>query len=271
MPGGLRLGVGESNRLILAACVLNLVLRSKMGDLAKAWFMQQRGHLRGELAVSLVVFEKACDMLSLLLWCAFGLLLYPQKDALFWGMTACVIGGLVCGLALLGSPAFAGFAFQIGKRFAPGKLRLKLQTLETGWREMHEYFWRDRRRLLLVTMTSLFIWFLHLVQIWMFTLALRAPAPFLAGLALSPLAILAGLVPLTFAGIGTRDAALIFFFRPYLDAPTGAALGILCTLRYVLPAMGGLPFISQYLPGLRSAQKELVAGPGEKTENRVKP
>lgn len=75
MPGGNRLGLGESNRLILVASVLNLVLPSKMGDLAKAWFMKERGHVRGDLALALVVFEKTCDMLSLLLWCAFGLLL----------------------------------------------------------------------------------------------------------------------------------------------------------------------------------------------------
>ena len=107
MPGGARLGIGESNRLILVASVLNLVLPSKMGDLAKAWFIKERGHASASLAFALVVFEKTCDMLSLLLWCAFGLLLYPQKDALFWIMTACVTGGLVTGLALLGSPALA--------------------------------------------------------------------------------------------------------------------------------------------------------------------
>jgi uncharacterized protein (TIRG00374 family) len=264
MPGKTRLGGVESNRLILAACTLNLILPSKMGDVAKAWFMKERGHLPGELALALVVFEKTCDMLSLLLWCAFGLLLYPQKDLLFWAMTACVLGGLVTGVALLGSPAFASFAFRVGGRLAPGKVRTKLARLEGAWREMHGYFWQDKGRLALVAATSVFIWFLHLVQIWMFTLALRSPAPFMAGLALAPLAILAGLLPLTFAGVGTRDAALIFFFRPYLDAPTGAALGILCTLRYVLPAIGGLPFIGSYLPGLRSVRNELSASSGKK-------
>lgn len=255
MPGKTRLGVGESNRLILVASVLNLILPSKMGDFAKAWFIKERGHASAGLAFALVVFEKACDMLSLLLWCAFGLLLYPDKNLLFWIMTACVAAGLIGGLTLLGSPSFAGFVFKTGGRLAPGKIRTKLEKLADAWREMHEFFWRDRARLLLVSATSVFIWFLHLLQIWMFILALRAHAPFLASLALSPLAILAGLLPLTFAGIGTRDAALIFFFHPYLDTPTAAALGILCTMRYVLPALGGLPFVPEFLPGLRAVKK----------------
>jgi hypothetical protein len=249
MPGGARLGVGESNRLILVASVLNLVLPSKMGDLAKAWFIKERGHTSGELAFALVVFEKTCDMLSLLLWCAFGLLLYPHKDALFWLMTVFVVGGLIVGVALLGSRSFAETIFKMVSPVAPAKIRSKLARLQTGWREMHECFWRDRRQLVLVAGTSVFIWFLHLLQIWMFIFALRANAPFLANLALAPLAILAGLLPLTFAGIGTRDAALILFYQPYLAAPVAAALGILCTMRYVLPALAGLPFAGGYLAG----------------------
>ena len=39
---------------------------------------------------------------------------------------------------------------------------------------MHAYFWSSRARLAKVACTSIFIWFLHLLQIWMFILALRA-------------------------------------------------------------------------------------------------
>ncbi|MBE9101329.1 lysylphosphatidylglycerol synthase transmembrane domain-containing protein [Vacuolonema iberomarrocanum] len=241
------LDFGESNRLILAASSLNMVLPSKMGDIAKAYFMRDRGHLTGSLALSLVVFEKACDMLSLLLWCVFGLLLYPAKDWLFWGMTVSVATGLVLGLLLLGSPGFAQFFFKRAHQIAPKKLKLKINKLSYSWKEMHDYFWGDRRRLSLIAGTSIFIWFLHLLQIWLFTLSLRADVPFLANLALSPLAILAGLLPLTFAGVGTRDAALIAFYQPYMPAAVGAALGVLTTSRYFLPALGGLPFLGQYL------------------------
>ncbi len=255
MPTGSRLGFGEATRLILAASVLNMVLPSKMGDIAKAYFMKQRGHLDGTLSLSLVVFEKACDLLSLLLWCVFGLLLYPHKDALFWTMTGGVVLGLVIGVFLLASRKFAHLFFLVAKKFAPKKLRSKLEKLQMSWGEMHEYFWRDKGQLLKITGTSVFIWFLHLLQIWFFILALKAWTPFLANLALSPLAILAGLLPLTFAGVGTRDAALILFYQPYFDAPTAAALGLLCTSRYLLPAIGGLPFLGQYLAAVRNLRQ----------------
>jgi len=245
----------ESNRLILLASVLNMVLPSKMGDVAKAGFMARKGHLPGSLAVSLVVFEKACDMLSLLLWCVLGLLVYPTKDALFWLMTAGTAAGLL-GLGLLvGSRRFAAWFFHAAERLAPGKVRQKITRLHESWIEMHGYFWKDRANLARIVFVSIGIWFLHLVQIWMFTVAIRESVPFMANLALAPLGILAGLLPLTFAGVGTRDAALVLLYAPYMPEAAGAALGVLCTMRYFLPALAGLPFVGHELAEFTARRK----------------
>ncbi len=243
MPEGQPLGLWEATRLTLMASVLNMILPSKMGDVAKAGFMAEKGHLKGSLAFALVVFEKACDMASLLAWCGVGLAFYPHKDLLFWTMTAAVAGGFTLLALLIGSKSFASFFFSAVCRFAPQRIATKLAALEESWSEMHGYFWQSRGKLILVTSTSLGIWILHLLQIWLFTLALRASVPFMAGMAVSPLALLAGLLPLTFAGIGTRDAEQVYFFAPYMKNADAAALGVLCTMRYVLPAIGGLPFI----------------------------
>lgn len=241
------LGFLEANRLILGASVLNMVLPSKMGDIAKSYFMAERSKISGSLALSISIFEKTCDLLSLLLWCVFGLLLYPAKDHFFWIMTAGVGIGLGTGLLMLGSQSFADWFLAIAMNLAPQKLKSKLQKMQGSWSEMHDYFWSDKRQLLIITSTSVFIWFLHLLQIWLFILALKAIAPFLISLALSPLSILAGLLPLTFAGIGTRDAAIIYFYQDYFNETTGAALGLLCTSRYFIPALIGLPFLGQML------------------------
>ena len=229
VPSEGRISFGEANRLILSASVLNLVLPSKMGDIAKAFFM--RG-LKRALALSLVVFEKACDMLSLLLWCVFGLIwvridsgkamsafdpnvwfavmktsnplpAWVSTDLIYWLCFAAVAGSLALGVLLLGSRRFAGLFFGLGQRFAPGKMKAKFEKLSGSWGDMHAYFWASKRRLAVVTGMSVFIWLLHLLQIWLFILALRASCPFVANLALSPLAILAGLAPLTLTRIAS--------------------------------------------------------------------
>jgi hypothetical protein len=248
------LSLAEANRLILAACTLNMVLPSKMGDIVKAYFMRDRANLDGALALSLVVFEKACDLLSLLLWCAVGLTIYPQKGWLMASLTLSVGGSLGLGLLLLGSRRFSQFGFRLARSILPQPLNAKLSRLQASWDTTCSDFWRNPVRWQ-ITSLSLFIWFLHLLQIWFFILALNASTPFLANLALAPLAILAGLLPLTFAGVGTRDAALIAFYQPFLNAPTAAALGLLCTSRYLLPAIVGLPFLGHYLTLLRTFRK----------------
>ena len=246
-PAHVKIGFAEANRLILVASALNVVLPSKMGEIAKAYFMTKRSAMSGALSLSIVIVEKMSDTLSLLLWCAFGLTLYPQKDALFWALTALVILGLIAGVVLLGSRSVAHFFFASAARIIPASEIDKVHRLEAGWIEMQDFFWADKLRLIGVSALSVFIWFLHLLQIWLFILALRSFAPFVAALGLAPLAIFAGLLPLTFAGIGTRDAALIFLFHRYLDAPAAAAVGLLCTARYLIPAIAGLPVLHNYL------------------------
>jgi uncharacterized protein (TIRG00374 family) len=171
-------------------------------------------------------------------------------------MTVSVILGLTIVILLIGSRYLGRLFFKLSQLFIPYKYKGKLENLRNSWFEMHKLFWSDKIRLFKIIFISIFIWFLHLLQIWFFILSLKAWTPFLANLALAPLAILAGLLPLTLAGIGTRDAALIALYQPFFNAPTAAALGLLCTSRYLLPAILGLPFLGRYLPTIRTVTKK---------------
>jgi glycosyltransferase 2 family protein len=242
VPRAAPLGLGEAIRLNLAAAVLNLVLPSKMGDLAKSWFFRQRGHLPGSLALALVIFERTCDMLSLLLWCAVGLAFVPAKDPLLTLLSWAVFGGIVAGVLVLSVRRIAFAVFALLEKVTPGSWRDKLGGLRGGWSAMHQYFWSDRPRLAGIVFYSLAIWFVNLFGAWVFLKALRVDVPVLDTLGLVPLAILVGLLPLTSAGVGTRDAALIYLFSHYVTPETAAALGLLLTLRFVLLALAGLPF-----------------------------
>mgnify|MGYP006163643443 CR=1 FL=1 len=64
-------------------------------------------------------------------------------------------------------------------RWAPGKIGGKLAKLGGSWVEMHAYFWGSKKRLATVALTSVFIWFLHLLQIWILPAARGiAPRPY---------------------------------------------------------------------------------------------
>lgn len=251
VPPARPLGFRESLSLTLAGSAMNLVLPSKMGDVAKGWFLTSRGHLRGGQALALVVFEKGFDMLSLLLWCSLGLFFVSARSPLFWPLAAAIALGTGAGVVILLSRTASERLFAIVSRVAPGKLATRADAASSGWRTVQDSLLESPGRLGYVAALSVLIWFLHLLQIWMFIVALGGSVPFLASLGLAPLAILAGLLPLTFAGVGTRDAALIVLYQPWLTPAVGAALGVLCTMRYIMPGLAGLPVLGRYLGELR--------------------
>ncbi len=235
-----------ATRLILGASTLNLVLPSKMGDLAKGLVLTGKHGFSTKLAVAVVVMERSLDMAALLFWGVLALLWVGWGDPLLT-LAAAAIGLLLLLLAILLSPlrlatsllAFAG-------RIAPGKAGRWLTGFADEWHEAVRWFWSDRGRVAGVALVSLGIWGGHLAQFWLFAQGL-GQVPFVDNMAFATLAILAGLLPFTMAGIGTRDAAILFLYAPYLTPGAAAVLGVLATLRYLIPAIAGLPFMGDYL------------------------
>lgn len=239
---------GESLRLILAASTLNMVLPSKMGDLAKAWILRRDGTMSGGRALALVVLEKLLDLWSLVAVGAIALAVtrpaLPGGEAGL-GLALLVLWGASVGLLL---PMLAG-----RRALAPllmvskplGKLNTKLTALVEDWDALIGWFWLNPARALSMLAGSLILWVGHMVQIWLFTSAI-GDVPLALTMAFAVIAILAGLLPFTFAGVGTRDAALVVLFAPYLDAGGAALLGLCATLRYLIPAIAGLPFVSAF-------------------------
>lgn len=245
MLGGGAIGLGTATRLILSASTLNLFLPSKMGDLAKAWVLTGRHGFDGRRALALVVLEKMLDMASLLFWGVVALLWMGPRDPVLLLGAAGTLGLLLLLVLLLSPlPATARLTRSLGG-VLPGKAGRAVSGFADQWNDIVSWFWQERGRVLSVALVSLALWAAHLAQIWLFARALGY-VPLLDNMAFATLAILAGLLPFTMAGIGTRDAAIVYFYRDWLTPGQGAVLGVLATLRYILPAIAGLPFVRDF-------------------------
>lgn len=78
---------------------------------------------------------------------------------------------------------------------------------------------------------------------WLFK-ALGAVVPFFAVFAFQPLSMFAGLIPVTLAGVGTRDSAIIYFFKDFATPEQSLAVGILYGIQaYWIIALIGLPLL----------------------------
>ena len=129
-------------------------------------------------------------------------------------------------------------------RVLPRERLRKLHDLADGWPDLLRVLRGRRRR---IVSLSLVLWFVHLSQMWMFTVALSVSVPVAIFVSLVSLALMAGQLPLTVAGLGTRDVALMLLLSHYMPPASAAALGVLVVTRNLLPPLVGIPMTGRYL------------------------
>jgi uncharacterized protein (TIRG00374 family) len=240
------LGFAAATRLILSASTLNMLLPSKMGDVAKSWVLTKRYGFDWRHALTIVIFEKLLDLGALLVW---------GTAALIWmahGETTLILAALansavVAVILLMIAPSSLASAIMLkAAKLLPRRFRAKAADFADKWLEVSRWFWSEPGRAIGTLAVSLALWAAHLAQFWFFAKALGSGIGMVDNMAFATLSIEVGLLPFTMAGIGTRDAAIVYFYRAWVSPAQGAALGVLATSRYLIPALFGLPFISDY-------------------------
>lgn len=267
----IEMGWGRAIGLILAGQTMNVLLPSKMGDLTKAYFLNRAGALDLPRATSLVVFEKMLDMGSLCLLALVGALSaslsHPDTSdpahfkslSMLTGVLSFIVIAIVSVLYFVPHERLGIYRRFESAMGASSRFKKVYALLASTGGVVRMLQRREARRGYLVFL-SVGLWGLHLVQIYFFFLSLNAPVPLLAFASLMPLAIFVGLLPLSLFGMGTRDAAIIFLFAPYHPAAIMAGVGLYVSLRYVIPALAGLPFLQIYLGA--ALQAKSAAGSG---------
>jgi uncharacterized protein (TIRG00374 family) len=238
------LSVARGTAHVLAASAMNVVLPSKMGDVAKGAFLR-RDRPGGDLStgLALAAFEKGLDTASLAAWMLAACALAPPSDALGMGLAVAGAAGLLGFLLLFVRPVASALAARAKTR-RRGLLGKALRLLGAAGEAVLALRGRPGR-LAAVALASLLLWGLHLLQ---FSLAHRAAAGTAPEALLwrsVPMAIFVGLLPVTFAGIGTRDAAMAWFLAGPAGDGAALALGAFATLRYLVPAVAGVPVLAR--------------------------
>jgi len=245
----------RSIQLVLAASALNVVLPSKLGDVAKGLFaVRHEGPIAVEHGLALGIFEKGIDTASLAFWMVVASVLVPPREPLGWAMVAT---GVAIVLAVGG---LVGFGRGVDVGGAAGGVVGRVVGLARRIASVGAELRADRGRLVAVLAASLALWFLHIAQFAIVQAATGGtPRPLLVASRV-PMAIFVGLLPVSFAGVGTRDAAMVYLLAGPLGESTALVLGLFATLRYVVVALAGVPYISHLdFARLRRARQDTSA------------
>jgi len=238
------IGLWESCKLLLACNAINILVPSRVGDLSKAYFIAKEDKLDIKRGMNVVLFEKYIDLSSLGIVVLTGVL-----AAGVWNEAT--LFGLAFGLGMLAIFPVLYFV-RIDKWVGHGifekwGILRKIRNFLLDSQVYLEELKKNKAHLVWVVSISVFLWFIHILQFFVIFRALHSQVSIFHVFSLVPLAILVGLVPLTVAGVGTRDSAMIYFFAPYEAASKIVGVGLFSTLRYFIPGLLGLPFLNTYI------------------------
>jgi len=240
--GAGRLPIRGLMRAVMAANILNTVLPGKAGDLVKAVYVREHtGLVRG---LGGVLLERIVDVGVL---GALGLAGYAVTGFV-WGLWAGLIllGGALAGVAVL--------RWLPVERWLPGK---KLRGLAEELRSVGRA-WSARPALVAQTVVgSLLVWALCGSVLALLAEAFALPLSWGGACAVFPLSVMAGMVPVTLGGLGTRETVMVSLLAGFMprDGATLLSLGYTVFTYWLLAALS-LPVVWSWL------RKALKAGEG---------
>lgn len=217
--------------VIIGIWPLSSISPSKAGDLLKA--VSLREEIRPALVAGSVLTERALDILTLSGFAFAGGLAFGDMRIAF---LAALAGGAVLGALLV---AGFGIRFPVGRKFQG--------TVEDLFRSLKLLASHPGPCVAVLALTA-GNWLASIVQTKILFYGVGASVPLGFTLTALPIAIFAGLVPVTFGGMGTRDSAIVALFAAFATAPQALAVGLLYSFfGYWLLAVLGIPLIRKAL------------------------
>ncbi|MDH3229234.1 MAG: flippase-like domain-containing protein [Alphaproteobacteria bacterium] len=216
----------------LGICPVNLISPSKSGDLLRALALS--GKVASSRVYASLMIERSFDLLVLGLLVLIGGVL--SQNPLNVGLSIFVILAVVAAL-IIGT---------LSGSFVPARMSLAAYFVDFSSASRGALGRPD----LLTAAFALTVLHWSLVGL-LVTLVLAgsgAQVTLADTMTAMPAAILVGMLPVTIAGAGTREGAMLWLFSGYASPSQILAAGLLYTfLVYCLPALAGLPFTRSVL------------------------
>jgi glycosyltransferase 2 family protein len=245
--------MSEVMRIFFVSTFVGTFLPASVGGDAVRAFSMTQLHVRGRDAIASVFLDRMLGVASILLMAALGLVLAQDLAANRTIVAALVLATAICAatLLLIFSPRAAAAASRI-LALLPQALRQTGEGILDSVRRYAAY----RSQLVNVLAGSLAVQVLRIVQAYFLGAGLGIALPVAMYFAFVPLILLVMLLPVTFNGIGTSQAAFVWSFaQAGVDAASAFALSVLFV---ALGIVGNLPGGFLYAVGQREPDTDRV-------------
>jgi glycosyltransferase 2 family protein len=225
-------------RVFFVSTFLGSFLPSVGGDAVRAYSIA-RLHIRGGDAVASVFMDRMLGVAALFLMALAGLTLAAQLARNWVIVASLAVAGGVCAMTLL-------LVFGSRKAFAPPWVLLMLSRLPAAAQHAGHRLLESIQRyaayhavLATVLACSVAVQAIRIFQAYYLGRSLQIETPLGTYFAVVPLILLVMLLPVTVSGLGTGQAAFVWFFGQFgVPAPAAFALSVLFV---GLGVVGNLP------------------------------
>ena len=246
--------LGALLRIFFVSTFVGTFLPASVGGDAVRAFSLARQNVGGGDAVASVFMDRILGVASLLVMALVGLMLVrgaAATAAILWALAAA--GGLCLATLLL---IFSRRAARVAARYTELVPSEKIRGIGRRVLESIRKYSAYPSELLLVLAASVAVQLLRIVQAYYLGRGLGITAPFTVYLVYVPLILLVMLLPVTFNGIGTSQAAFVWSFgQAGVDAAAAFALSVLFV---ALGIVGNLPGGLLYAAGERQPDADRV-------------
>lgn len=218
------IGFFRSFQMCVASYSANLIIPGKMGEVIRLIWINKKKSKYPNLFI--ILFEKFFDLLSVFSIYYFSLFFLQSRINLYYDIF--IYTNIFVFLCVL---------FLIVLKF------FKINFLEKNLIFIKLFFQENLRNVLWVFFQSVFLWFVQILQFYFLFKSFLIDIGFLYVIAGSSLSVLAGALILSIGGVGPRDATLLYFFKSFVIETTLLSIGVLSSLRIIIPAIIGLPFL----------------------------
>ncbi|MBN2331318.1 MAG: flippase-like domain-containing protein [Candidatus Aenigmarchaeota archaeon] len=210
---GIEYGLISSTKAWISGFFVGIVTPGRIGDLSRAYYLKKDKGVTIGKSLTTVVVERIIDVVTLFVLACAGLVLIASSYIEAGEMLLYVSVLFMAFIAVVFMMARKGFARSVMRplyvRFMPVKYRTLIgrvfNDFYSGMGQISRY------RMATAFLTVLVAWSIMILQYQFMAMALGLDLTYLFLLAIVPILALLDIIPVTFSGIGTRDAALIFF------------------------------------------------------------
>lgn len=240
----------QSFRYIASSNSLNIIIPSKLGCFTKAYFLKEFHAMDLKKSFATVFYERLMDLACMGMIFLVANILSAKWNPLIVTASIAVSAYLIIFLTIhivrlpaeIKNVPFHKFINKI----------LDSTILIRHYKAVP----KSKMILLKLNAISMILWLMHSFQLVLFfkTINVKFDIPF--QLSCMYCSVFIGLLPISIGGIGTRDWAIITLMQDLISYQQSIVLGLLMTLRLIVPVFLGLPFLNHTFVSIIRKKKD---------------